>query len=807
MKRRRAAGLIAAFLSIACVTGIYADSDSPAIRSRVNVSFGETDRSKGSLGSIQRLPIARHPFTLADGIGLTYFGGPEAWTLDEVLGDGVVRFSPDRNYFAVRTDRGDLGRNRVEETLRFYRSEDVENFLATSDAAPRPVPVWVATVHGRSRIIAEWRWLSDSTGVAFLELTADGSRRLMIADVRKKMIEPLTSARERVGEFDIRDRQHYVYTAVNPVAERQNTERVDKEPSSVGTGRSLPELLFPNETRTYGLSEGRNRFTLWAVLAGERFEVKHDGDPIVPEEAMGRLYLSLSPAGTAVVTTSKVDMPQSWEGLYPPPYPSSPYRISAGKSASEYVLIDLRTGTVRTLTGAPTSSDGGWFTYVSPSWSSDGQAILLPGTFIRSKDGMPSQPCIAVVSLVLKAATCVERLKGNNETHLEEGFRARIKDARFEDSDELRVKILRDDSSSATAEYRRTGNGGWEVSERLKPVQPRELEVAVVQALDTSPRLLASNKQTSRVIWDPNPQLQTIELGQVSVRTWKDADGRDWRGGLYLPSDDMPGHRYPLVIQTHGFAESQFVPSGSYPTAFAARALAATGIAVLQIREPCPVATRNEGQCAVSGYEAAVNKLVAEGLIDSEKIGIIGFSRTCFYAMETLTTSSLHIKAASITDGQMATYLQYMIAVGFLDDVPPQFDTVIGARPFGTGLQQWLTRSPGFNLDKITAPLLVNAEGPLSLLSFMWEPYAGLRALRKPVDLIMLNTQEHVLTNPAVRMASQSGTVDWFRFWLQGYEDPDAVKAEQYRRWENLCDMQVEQNPHQPAFCVRSSTQ
>jgi len=54
------------------------------------------------------------------------------------------------------------------------------------------------------------------------------------------------------------------------------------------------------------------------------------------------------------------------------------------------------------------------------------------------------------------------------------------------------------------------------------------------------------------------------------------------------------------------------------------------------------------------------------------------------------------------------------------------------------------------------------------------------------VDLILLNTDEHVLTNPAVRVASQGGTVDWFRFWLQNYEDPDPAKADQYKRWREL---------------------
>jgi len=155
--------------------------------------------------------------------------------------------------------------------------------------------------------------------------------------------------------------------------------------------------------------------------------------------------------------------------------------------------------------------------------------------------------------------------------------------------------------------------------------------------------------------------------------------------------------------------------------------------------------------------------------------------------METLTTSSLRLKAASITDGVMVGYPEYL----FFDSVSKEFDSMIGAKPFGEGLQQWLKRSPGFNLDKVTAPLLVVGLGPRSLLD-MWEPYAGLRYLQKPVDLIVLNSNEHVLKNPAVRVASQGGSVDWFRFWLKGEEDPDPAKAAQYARWRALRKMQEE---------------
>jgi hypothetical protein len=64
---------------------------------------------------------------------------------------------------------------------------------------------------------------------------------------------------------------------------------------------------------------------------------------------------------------------------------------------------------------------------------------------------------------------------------------------------------------------------------------------------------------------------------------------------------------------------------------------------------------------------------------------------------------------------------------------------------------------PPSNLDRITTPLLVVGGGRLNMLH-IWEPYAGLRYLHKPVDLLMLNTDEHVQTNPAVRMAPQGGS-------------------------------------------------
>jgi len=168
--------------------------------------------------------------------------------------------------------------------------------------------------------------------------------------------------------------------------------------------------------------------------------------------------------------------------------------------------------------------------------------------------------------------------------------------------------------------------------------------------------------------------------------------------------------------------------------------------------------------------------------------------------MERLTIGSLHLQAATITDGTMKDYFQF-IQQPELES--KEDNAMFGASPFGEGLQQWLKRSPGFNLDKVNTPLLVNALGRVDVL-VMWEPYAGLHYLHKPVDLILLNTDEHVLTNPTVRMASQGGSVDWFRFWLQDYEDPDPAKADQYKRWRELRQMQAENE--KKSATIRSAT-
>jgi hypothetical protein len=58
--------------------------------------------------------------------------------------------------------------------------------------------------------------------------------------------------------------------------------------------------------------------------------------------------------------------------------------------------------------------------------------------------------------------------------------------------------------------------------------------------------------------------------------------------------------------------------------------------------------------------------------------------------------------------------------------------------------------------------------------------------LKRPVQLYFFPNQGHQPDAPEARLESLQQNIDWFRFWLQGYEDSDPAKAQQYARWRLL---------------------
>src|SRR5258706_16349968 len=71
-------------------------------------------------------------------------------------------------------------------------------------------------------------------------------------------------------------------------------------------------------------------------------------------------------------------------------------------------------------------------------------------------------------------------------------------------------------------------------------------------------------------------------------------------------------------------------------------------------------------------------------------------------------------------------------------------------------------------------------------LAGSFEVFAGLNRLNKPVELYYYPNEGHEPEHPQARLATLQRNLDWYRFWLQGYERPNPEDPQQYVRWREL---------------------
>jgi dipeptidyl aminopeptidase/acylaminoacyl peptidase len=457
----------------------------------------------------------------------------------------------------------------------------------------------------------------------------------------------------------------------------------------------------------------------------------------------------------------------------------------------------------------------GYWDLNQAAWTEDSEHVFVTNVFL-SLNGMSEEdrlnaktPC-RVVEVTVRSgdARCVVFTtldkQGSNvppAAPLLQNVRVSVHDS------QLRV-LFNDFQGSTRTDLYRLEHGKWVFTESLvnaisnsqgaldaKNVssnsRPSHTHIVVEQSLNVAPSLWALDDDSgrSKEIWNPNPWLSKEMLGKVSIYRWTDPSGYKWIGGLVLPPDFVAGKRYPLVIQTHGFEETEFMSAGEFTTAMAARPLASAGIIVLQVRDRRDHHdTLQEATDQIRGYQAAIGTLSEAGLVDPKRVGIVGFSRTCWHVEAALAEFPQLFSAGVVADGEDLGYMQYMLFAPESTYIQKGATGVIGSPPFGEGLKAWMSNVPDFKLDRVLTPLRIEALGPGSLLQ-EWELYSSLHLQDKPVDLIYLPGGEHVLIKPRERVVSEQGTVDWFRFWFQGYEDPNPAKTDQYKRWEHLRDL------------------
>jgi dipeptidyl aminopeptidase/acylaminoacyl peptidase len=328
------------------------------------------------------------------------------------------------------------------------------------------------------------------------------------------------------------------------------------------------------------------------------------------------------------------------------------------------------------------------------------------------------------------------------------------------------------------------------------------LAIGLREDISTPPNLLARDLRNgeTQVLTDWNPEYRDRALGVVEEMKWVNQYGAQCSGYLIKPAGYSPGKRYPLVVMNKA-RESYFVSDGSYTTAFPPQPLAGAGFVVLMAKYsfdlgqlppgfPGGVAEAYNWMAMV---ESGVDSLVRQGIVDGTRVGIIGFSRTSWKTDFMLTHSKLEFAAASSADSGLYNYVVY----SFLNDkgAMADSDAMFGGPPYGNTRENWLKYAPAFNAQRVRCPVLMEYVGfghmPFGPTS-AYEFFSALYRQGKPVELFFYPLGDHPLDTPSERVASLQRNVDWFRFWLQGYEGtPPEYDPSQYERWRELRTQQA----------------
>jgi hypothetical protein len=722
--------------------------------------------------------------SVSDLISLVRFGSRHVGA----EGDDDSVYAPDGRHLVFVTQRGILRDNVREFSLWLLALR------------PRGAPKLLTSFQTSSNRagIYEVSWQS-SHAVTFLAEQRDGVSQAYSLHIGGGAPIPLTHSELPVVSFAISDdHTTTVYVTEDPPADATRFAKLRAHGFVIPSALSLQDAMLGKWTKVAA-----------AGLPTNSIHVQKNGTestvPLPDAGEFGDFFegstgaFIVSPRGTYALLLSRPRKPpKSWIA-YTNDYLVK--TIARGGSFLWWLVVDLRTGEVRPLTGGPTLTPE-----ILPIWTDDEHVLLvdqllpldaLNGSELDARASAPITAELDVLSrqtVILAAKAHLEFKEWNRDTKTLTVAPKEPNGSAFDHGDQKLGALISFHKSargwSTVAAGRDRAGPTVEIIEDLN--QPWEMRWRY-------PGMKATAKPA---ILDPNQQLLSHrQLARETEIHWTAPSGAGLSAGLYWPLDYEVGKRYPILIQTHDFIPGKFQPDGFATTGYAAQPLAAAGLFVAQVprcENNCDSPKRNnwkEGERIVENFDSLIDHLSREGLIDAKLVGMHGYSRSCYDQLFYLTHGAHALAAMSCADGVDMSYVQYIAFGPSADAYARDVEFQNGGKPWGSGFASWLERAPGLMLDRVHTPVrLIAMSDPLGLLE-EWEPFAGLTLLSKPVELLYLPDTVHNIVKPWERFASQQGTVDWFRFWLQGYERTEPVVdaeetseqlSEQYARWHKL---------------------
>jgi dipeptidyl aminopeptidase/acylaminoacyl peptidase len=302
--------------------------------------------------------------------------------------------------------------------------------------------------------------------------------------------------------------------------------------------------------------------------------------------------------------------------------------------------------------------------------------------------------------------------------------------------------------------------------------------------------LVDLKSHTMKLLTDINPEFHSLPLGKSTPISWMNKYG-DHRGGyVTLPVEYVEGQRYPAVIASYFCDLNGMDVFDEFPL----QVLANKGFVVVCVNTP-PERRRTLGfenalldyASPIAAFEAILKILDKKGVIDTKRVGVTGLSYGAELAEYAISHSAAFAAAASSSAG--AHDPETVLIFG--KDAEDSYGSGIGLHPWWEGEEyanRWKRYSTLLNAEAIHSPWLIQVADRELVPAI--PVFTRLETLKKPIELWVYPSEFHVKAQPLHQFQAQERYLDWFRFWLQDYEDPVAAKTEQYKRWDELRKLQ-----------------
>ena len=281
----------------------------------------------------------------------------------------------------------------------------------------------------------------------------------------------------------------------------------------------------------------------------------------------------------------------------------------------------------------------------------------------------------------------------------------------------------------------------------------------------------AGKRSTWRQLTDANPQVREFALGEEAEITWKSKDGKTVGGVLVKPVGYRAGERYPLIVAIHGGPASADVLG--FNGGYGSQAYAGAGYVVLR---PNYRGSTNYGEAHKTdivgnyfppGFDdimAGVDHLIAQGIVDSTRMGVLGWSAGGHWANWILTHTDRFraISSGAGTSNWISMYAQ--------SDVQRNRQFYLGDKlPYDDFEAYWVQSPIRYIRDAKTPTMIHVVKGDPRVPSPQSEElHMALKRLGVPTELYVYPGESHGIPDPRNQLVKSMSEMAWMDYYVRG---------------------------------------